>query len=194
MGSGEEDEDRLIALCLEAREAASQAFDELYHRHADATLAFIHGLGGGDEQLSRDALQETFVRFYTALPSFERGRPLRPWLLRIARNVTLDLLKRSGRRPEQRLEPEELADVARAGAATDPARAAASREAVGLLRRALLVLSPEERAVFLLRHDQGRTYDEIATALACSVRTAKYRMKAALERLGREAERLGVAP
>ena len=51
-------------------------------------------------------------------------------------------------------------------------------------------LSDKERAVFLLKHDQGMTYAQVAEALACSVRTAKYRMQAALEQLGREAERL----
>lgn len=185
-------DDDLVARCREARRTGSQAFAELYRRHAGAVLGFLHGLHAGDAEAARDALQETFVRFHGALDALERGRPLRPWLYRIARNVSLDQWKRKGRRPEERLEPEALAAAAQAGGDADPARIAAAREEHGLLRRALDALGEGERAVFLLRHDQGHTYEEIADALGCSVRTAKYRMKAAVERLGREAERQGV--
>ncbi|MCO5171827.1 MAG: RNA polymerase sigma factor [Planctomycetes bacterium] len=185
-------DDDLVARCREARRTGSQAFAELYRRHAGAVLGFLFGLHGGDEEGARDALQETFVRFHGALDALERGRPLRPWLYRIARNVSLDQWKRKGRRPEERLEPAALAAAARADGEADPARIAAAREEHGLLRRALDALGEGERAVFLLRHDQGHTYEEIADALGCSVRTAKYRMKAAVERLGREAERQGV--
>lgn len=184
-------DDALIGRCLQARAAADAAssaaraaFEGLYARHAAAVLAFLTGLHRGDQDAARDALQETFLRFYTALPSFQRGRPVRPWLHRIARNVSLDAWKKA--RPKGELE----ADPADGGPA--PPELAARCEGEGLLRRAVLALPPEERAVFLLRHDEGRTFDEAAEALGCSVRTAKYRMQAALARLAREAERLGL--
>jgi RNA polymerase sigma-70 factor (ECF subfamily) len=184
-----ESDDVLVERCLDAKQAAAQAFDELYRRHAPSVLAFVHGLVRGDEHTARDALQETFLRFYTALPSFERGRPVRPWLLRIARNVALDHGKRASTRAEVPHAPEALPAAARGEA---PGEVVARREAATLLRAAVLELPAEERAVFLLKHDLGQTYEQVADVLACSVRTAKYRMKAALERLGREAERLGV--
>lgn len=188
MDPGKTSDDDLVARCLDARGTAAQAFDELYRRHATQVLTLVHGLVRGDEHAARDALQETFLRFYTALPSFDRGRPVRPWLLRIARNVCLDHLKRASTRSEVPHAPETLGALAREA----PPEAAARREAAGLLRGAVQALPPEELAVFLLKHDLGHTYDEVAEVLSCSVRTAKYRMKAALERLGREAERLGV--
>ncbi len=191
-GKTHETDDDLVARCLAARGAAAQAFDELYRRHAGQVLGLVHGLVRGDEHAARDALQETFLRFYTALPSFERGRLVRPWLLRIARNVCLDHLKRASTRAEVPHAPETLGALARGPGADAPPEAAARREAAGLLRGAMHTLPPEELAVFLLKHDLGHTYDEVAEVLSCSVRTAKYRMRAALERLGREAERLGV--
>lgn len=184
-------DDDLIGRCLRARVAADAAttearaaFEALYGRHAAAVLAFLVGLHRGDQDAARDALQETFLRFYTALPSFQRGRPVRPWLHRIARNVSLDGWKKARARGELEAEP--------ADAGPAPHEAAATHEGAGLLRRAVLALPAEERAVFLLRHDEGRTFDEVAEALGCSVRTAKYRMQAALARLSREAERLGL--
>lgn len=182
-------DDELVASCLEAKQAAAEAFDELYRRHASQVLGLVNGLVRGDEHAARDALQETFLRFYTALPSFDRGRPVRPWLLRIARNVCFDHLKRRRNRDEVPTAPERLPER---GETRTPADVAAGREATALLRGAVLDLPPEELAVFLLKHDLGHTYEQVADVLSCSVRTAKYRMKAALERLGREAERLGV--
>ena len=64
--------------------------------------------------------------------------------------------------------------------------------ATELLRNTISNLPPEERAVFLLKQDLGQTYEQVAQALSCSVRTAKYRMKSALERIALSAERLGV--
>jgi RNA polymerase sigma-70 factor (ECF subfamily) len=180
-------DDDLVGRCLTAKQAATAAFDELYARHAGAVLGFLHGMHRGDEHAARDALQETFFRFYTALPSFERGRPLRPWLFRIARNASLDAWKKERRQPTPTEQPE-LAGSGDPG----PEQEASRRETAVLLRGAVHELPPHERAVFLLKHDQGLTYAQVAESLSCSVRTAKYRMKSALERLGRAVEQMGV--
>lgn len=180
-------DDELVRACAEASQAARAAFDELYRRHAAAVHALLRALFPGDEHAACDALQETFFRCYRALPSFEPGRPLRPWLLRIARNVALDARKKASFVHEAPGAGPEAVERA-----PDPAAEAGRREEVSLLRGAVERLPEAELAVFLLRHDQGLTYEQVAEALSCSVRTAKYRMKAALERLGREAERLGV--
>ncbi|MDC3379177.1 RNA polymerase sigma factor [Planctomycetota bacterium] len=184
-------DDELVQRCLEAKQASADAFAELYDRHAGPLLAFLVGFHRGDEHSAHDALQEAFFRFHTALPSFQQGRALRPWLYRIARNVSLDMFKRKGAETAV-LDPTVLGVAAGASAAPSPAEQASQKEAVGLLRRVVLELPRQELAVFLLKHDQGLTYAQVADALSCSVRTAKYRMKAALEHIGREAERQGV--
>lgn len=180
----------LVRRCLEQHPEPSPAFDLLYQRHAGALLMFLIGLHGRDEHGARDALQETFLRFWAALPGFDPERALRPWLLRVARNVSLDAFKRfaaklerSGATLEEGLQP---------AAGPGPREAAARDEEGRLLRAAVAELPPEQRAVFLLRHDQGLTYPEIASALGCAERTAKYRMRAALDRLAAALERAGV--
>jgi len=167
------------------------AFAALYRRHAGPVYAFLRGLSPGDEHAAKDALQETFLRGHGALERFQRGRPLRPWLLRIARNVSLDARKRRSA-GEQPRGPEAIDLLAGAAEAPGPPEEAARREVRGLLRGVVSRLPEEQRAVFLLKHDRGLTFSEAAAALGCSVRTAKYRMRAALELIGREAERLGV--
>ncbi|MBL4849385.1 MAG: sigma-70 family RNA polymerase sigma factor [Planctomycetes bacterium] len=180
----------LVRRCLEQHPDPSPAFDLLYQRHAGALLMFLYGLHRHDEHAARDALQETFLRFWSTLPGLDPARELRPWLLRVARNVSLDALKRFASKLERggvRLE-EDL----HAAQGPAPHDEAAAREDGALLRRAVLDLPSDQRAVFLLRHDQGLTFPEIAAALGCAERTAKYRMRAALDRLAVVAERLGV--
>jgi RNA polymerase sigma-70 factor (ECF subfamily) len=183
-------DDALVERCLQTKEAASTAFDQLYERHADAVLAFLFGLHKGDEHAARDALQETFFRFYNALGSLQPGRPLRPWLYRIGRNVSLDYWKHKSRRSERVTEPASLGRVAATG--TGPLEEVTRKETAGILRRAIYALPPEELAVFLLRYDQGLPFADVAESLSCSLRTAKYRMKAAMGRIGRDIERMGV--
>lgn len=181
----------LVARCRVAKERGGEAFALLYQRHAGPLLAFLRGMLPGDEGAARDALQETFLRLYAALPQLDGARPLRPWLFRVARNVSLDALKRAGR-AEVPHEPEALGALGHPDPGPDPAERADRRELAGLLRRAALSLPLAEREVFLLRHERGLSFEEVAEAVGCSLRTAKYRMKAALEALGREADRLGV--
>src|SRR5688500_3366223 len=59
------------------------------HAHCYRMLASLHD--------TEDALQETFLRAWRGLPRFHAGRPLRPWLYRIATNACLDAL---GKRPK----------------------------------------------------------------------------------------------
>ena len=185
-------DDQLIESCLKATQTAADAFDALYKRHARPVYAFLRGLHHGDEHSANDSLQETFFRFYKSLSTFEQGRPVKPWLFRIARNVSLDAMKKASARKEHAQEPAALSGLAGGDGRPGPAEEAARRETAGILREVLRELPRQDLAVILLKHDQGLTYEQTAEALACSVRTAKYRMRAALERIGREAERRGV--
>jgi DNA-directed RNA polymerase specialized sigma24 family protein len=67
MSELEPDDAALVSRCLEAKEA----FAEVYHRHAPGVWAYLRGLMRGDEHGARDALQETFVKAWVALPRFD---------------------------------------------------------------------------------------------------------------------------
>lgn len=179
----------LIRRCLQHRaDGVDEPFEELYNRHVRVVLAFLRRLLNQDEHAVYDALQESFVRFYRALPNFKQDRALRPWLLTIARNVSLDYLKHSSRN-ETCFDQTAMEQMARDHSAKDTRQ---RQEVEEVLQRALLSLTVDERAIFHLKNELGLTYEQASEILGCSLRTAKYRMKAALERLGRELERLGL--
>jgi len=175
----------LVARCLEAKEA----FAELYRRHAPSIFAFLKGMHRGDEHAAADSLQETFLRAFTALRRFDKGRQLRPWLLAIAANVARDTLAKT-RRIEVR---DELPERATEDGPDGPgARAAAAEACWGLLQRVAGRLPERAIAAFLLARIQGLSYTEIAAIHECSPATVKRDLADALAALSGAATELGL--
>ena len=83
-----------IRLCLAGGAEAQAAFRFIYDRHAPDVFRFQMKVLR-DAGLAEDSVQETFVRLHRGLGGFDPERPLRPWVLTIARNVAIDLLRSS---------------------------------------------------------------------------------------------------
>lgn len=115
-------------------------------------------------QDAEDVTQETFLRVFRSLHRWDSTRPLRPWVLRIAVNRCRTWMSKRIKQPE-------LVDYLH----ETPARDATddSVEMVEAIRYALSDLRPEYRSVFVLFHEQGRTYEEIAIVHDCPVGTIK---------------------
>lgn len=140
--------------------------------------------------LADDVVQDAFLRAYQALGRFDRQRPFGPWICRIAANLAVNHV-RSPESREQAL-PESLAETPTAE--PGPLGAVLESEGREALDRAMDRLSPEQRAVFVLRVFEELSYQEIADALAISPGTVMSRLSRARARL-REAltPYLGVA-
>lgn len=136
----------------------------------------------GNQAEAADTTQEAFLRAYQALDTFQRGAPMSPWLSRIAVNLAINLLK--GRRPTLSLDddscgtPLDLPDLS-----TEPQRNLLRAEQQRELRRAILALSPQQRAVIELRHFQEQSYQEIAASMNISLANVKVRLFRARKKL-----------
>lgn len=177
----------LVARARDDRAALQGSFRALYQRHGGRVYRFLRAHTGSEER-ARDCLQETFLRLYRALDRYDAARPFGPWLLGIARNVAQDLARREQVRATDPLPAEGPA------AATDTPvpTAVAQREVTSLVRLAVHNLPDREREVFLLKQVEGLTFVEVADAVGCSVRTAKYRMRAAVDGLAADLRQRGV--
>ena len=101
-----------------------------------------------------DATQTAFVRAFEKLHTFDPRYRFFSWIYRIVVNQSLNIIDR--RRDESALEPELAANGG------SPETAADDRDRARALERALLDLSPEHRAVVVLKHLHGLSYREIA--------------------------------
>lgn len=138
----------------------------------------------GDAARAEDLAQDVFLRLWRKLGSFDTSRPLRPWLLRLARNVCLNAL----RKWQPSTVSIHAADEDRP--ALDPAaggpsvpETAARRELAERIEHAIAELPEEYRTVVTLRHLEGMAYAEIADSLALPLGTVKVRLHRARERL-----------
>ncbi len=161
----------LIGRCLTGDRAA---FDEIVLRYQDALFRHVLRLAGDREQAA-DLCQEAFLRFYRALATFDRARPVAPFLFKIATN-----LWRDGRRPRLVVLSEEQADVSFDFQPEHEALEAIQREAI---LQAMQQLRPEYREVLSLRYDQGLSYREIAEVMGATVGTVGTWLRRAVEAL-----------
>ncbi len=144
-------------------------------------------LGSGFE--AEDAVQETLLRAWRSLDTFEGRSSLRTWLYRIATNVCLGMLSASQRRAPPVSVEDELRTVEPAGHieppdAGDPASVAVARESIRLaFVAALQSLSPGQRAVLILRevlHWRAAEVAELLGTTVISVNSALQRARAGL--------------
>lgn len=145
-----------------------------------------------DRDEADTATQDTFLKAYHALKRRGPEDPLddpRKWLTRIAVNTCLDRLRsKRWRFWQRRPRPEDEAAILllTPAAGSNPERTLRAREITRQLSAALERLSPRQRSVFLLRHEEDRTLEEIAELLGLDVGTVKAHMARAVEKLRRE--------
>jgi RNA polymerase sigma-70 factor (ECF subfamily) len=160
-----------LARAQRGDEPAWRALVERYQRPVLALLSRML-VPTARRDLVEDLAQETFLRAFRALPGFDRaasGR-LSSWLLTIAARLALDEL-RAPRPPSDALPARE----APISSGSRPDR----RLVHAIVARAVERLSPDHRAVILLREVHGLDYEEIAAALAISVGTVRSRLSRA---------------
>ena len=135
-----------------------QAFGELVGRHQAAVRRVARAVTG-DEHDADDAAQEAFLSALDRLETYDRKRPFGPWLMRIASNAAIDLLRR---RAVRRAEP---LDEALTASSRSPARDAEHMELRAALGAALAALPERQRAAVTLFDLEGYAHAEIAEIL-----------------------------
>ena len=156
-----------------------QAFAELVER----TSGKIYSLGLkmlGNEQDAEDMLQETYIKAFKALPGFENRSSITTWLFRIAANEALMILRKRKNKPPavdidddsaEDAEPKEIVDWC-----CLPEGELQSGETRAELNRAIDMLSPALRMVFLLRDVEGFSGLETAAILGITEDAVKTRL------------------
>jgi len=165
-----------VALARAAARGDRAAFARLVELHKRVVFGLCVRLLQDAEE-ARDAAQETFVRAYAALGTYDPAYPFAPWLLRIARNHCVDLVRR--RLPtSSRVELDAPDAVGRAEAPELPDGAArpadellVEAQQASAVGTAVAALPQNYRAVIHLFHVEHMSYKEIAATLEVPVGT-----------------------
>ena len=173
-----EGEPKDAELAARAASGDDAAFAELVRRHAPRVRALCASVLRDDAE-AEDAAQDAFLKAHRSLGRFAGGSSFSTWLHRIATNACLDRLRASARRRAQSLDALLESDSAALGTALREESPAAALESRDLVARLLERLTPEQRVALTLRELEGLSYEEIASALSCSLDAVKARLKRA---------------
>jgi RNA polymerase sigma-70 factor (ECF subfamily) len=168
-------------LIEEARSGNTASFGQLVCRYQDRLYnTLVHVLGCRDE--AEDVAQETFVQAYTKLASFKGQSAFYTWLYRIGVNMSVSRRRRNRRHVSlesaDRTPGHEPAD-----AGDGPEQQLQRRERAEQVRAALAELSPEHRAILVLREVEGCGYDMISDILDLPIGTVRSRLHRARTQL-----------
>ena len=146
-----------------------EAFRVIHDRYRARLFAYARQMFGGSRADAEDALQDVFVRAYSALRANDRDVSLRAWLYRIAHNRCIDEL----RRPAAAIgAPPEVLELVHAPAA-DPMDAVERRESLRRLVADVQRLPEQQRSALLMREISGMAYQDLAAALDVTVPAVK---------------------
>lgn len=160
-----------------------QRFSDLVDEHHVALRAFVRALGVAPDWVD-DVAQETFLKAYRELASFDDSRPFGPWLRGIARNIVRNELRASARR--HRILHERVADIMLAVVDNDadPFESLGdSADVTDALRDCLAELSEKGRQLIKMRYADDLPASRIAESVGSNppaVRQALVRSRGAL--------------
>jgi len=172
------------ALIVSTLEGDEWAFSELVRRYQAAVWGTVHRILGNSSE-NEDAVQEVFLRAFTALHKFDLKLPFGPWVMRIATNYCIDQLRRKRNRriqlwselteyDQERL----LKDFSRNGD-WEPSSMEGTEGHARVAQALLDGLNPKYRAAFVLREVEERDYEEVAELLGTSEVAARVRVSRA---------------
>ena len=145
------------------------SMEQLIHDHADAVYRVALSVTR-DATLAEDASQDAMIKAWLALPTFRGEAPLRHWVLRIAQNTAVSLLRK--RREEVR-DPHTLPEKVSRNVVESQVM---NRLAIDRFGLALRDLDEISRSIVVLREVEGLTYDEICDVLELPMPTVKTRL------------------
>jgi RNA polymerase sigma-70 factor, ECF subfamily len=163
------------ALVAQSLAGDQLAFQRLVERHQTRLFSLVRHYTRNAVEIE-DLVQETLLKAYARLASFQSQSSFYTWLYRIATNTILDWLKRQGRNPVQSVEDIEVSMPASPRAVMRPDARLAQEEIARITQEILAELPEIFRTVLVLREFEDLAYQEIADVLGISIGTVESRL------------------
>src|SRR5256714_112956 len=167
----------------------ADAFDELVVRYRTRIFGMIYNMVH-NEQDAWDLAQDSFVKAWKSIKRFRGQSSFYTWIYRIVMNVTIDWLRKKqvkagGAEFDDSIQLKEVDPASKTVPKPDalPSEHMEQTEIRAQIDRAIAQLSPEHRAVILMKEIDGLQYHEIAETLGCSIGTVMSRLFYARKKL-----------
>jgi RNA polymerase sigma-70 factor, ECF subfamily len=178
-----------LDLVKRCQDGQSDAFDELVTRYRTRVFAMIYNMVH-NEQDAWDLAQDSFVKAWKSIGRFRGKSSFYTWVYRIVMNVTIDWLRKrqvkgAGAEFDDSIQLKEIDPASKTVPKADPPpHARMERDEIrDRIDKAISQLSPEHRAVILMKEIEEMQYHEIAETLGCSIGTVMSRLFYARKKL-----------
>jgi len=176
-------------LVRESRLGDKEAFRELVERYQRKIVSVALGMVHNPDD-ALEIAQETFVKAFESLGNFKGESSFYTWLYRIVVNRAIDFRRRERRHPTVALEDrggqgsgEGYEDILKEERPNDPYQQVQAHEIGDRVTAAINELTPDHKAVILLREVEGLSYEEISRVMQCSKGTVMSRLHYARKKL-----------
>lgn len=167
----------VVRHAVQGREAA---YRELIRRYQRPVFSLIYRMVR-DRELAEDLAQETFIKVLNAIESYRPEYKFSSWIFKIANNASIDHLRRRGLNTlsldgsphAESADAIEATTLQISDGAENQLDEVASRELGSQIEEAISQLRPEYRSCIIMRHIDGRPYEEIAEMLDLPLGTVK---------------------
>ena len=175
---------------------SEEAFAEIVKRFQRPVFSVIVRMVR-DPGLAEDLTQETFIKAFRALRTYDPRRKLSSWLFTIAHNTTIDHLRRKSLKTvplETDSEESDPLDRLPVDDTASPERAAMSQDLAQAFEQELRAIRPEYAEILVLRFQEGLAYEEIAEVTGLPMGTVKTHLFRARRLLARRLADRGLTP
>jgi RNA polymerase sigma-70 factor, ECF subfamily len=160
-----------------------KAFNQLVRRYLPMVYNYLYRMTGNHE-VSEEMAQEAFVKAYKNLKGFDRARPFKPWILRIASNAAVSELRKQSKVVSlNALEEDGHWQEADFGRGEDTVTVLERKLASEEVMRGISKLDEKYRQVLLLRYQHDFSYEEISETMQVPLNTVRTWLKRGLDKL-----------
>ena len=168
-------EDELVKAVLQGDHSS---FEPLLRPYRRGLLNMAYRMTGNLEE-AKEVCQEALIRIFRYLSKFKKGRSFKNWIYKIVMNTAYDFLRGKKRHEEIVGKQKRLA----VSPAPDPEKQLLNKEIKDKIEACLQSLSPKEKAVFLLRDEEGLSIDETSRILGCSSLSVRTHLSRARQKI-----------
>ena len=166
----------LIKRYLEGDETS---LDFLIERYLKIIYSFIYK-NVGDQSVSEDITQEVFVKVWKNIRKFDQTKNFKPWLFQIAKNTSIDFLRKKKSIPFSKFEDESGKNALVENIAEKPANLLEKISDKNTVADIIEKLTDKEQTIITLRHIEGLNFREISERNKESINTVKSRYRRAI--------------